>query len=1760
MQDKVEDTPGASVPTDQEGSKLPKHMDATSKYLVETLKLSPGTECTILVWFCHLSNALEKRDKTHDIRFGRLVKQNFRLQFKCFEVVGSWHQGQRRLLDRSLGRSIQARARTCTSLIRVSPSIVAFGDCNIGEQKSMSTTITNLSDLPAKVEARVTSKILTCIPFEPTIIQPNQSIDLRIEIIPRKSNVSYNRRIEIVNLNNSNGGSYIEVKASNMDPHNVIYHSLFYKLDLRTKSAYMSIDQAATDKQFMTLFSLKNITKNVLSLKIESSNEQILSLYTLPTIKSEFRSCLNLSALGEESELHTSTGENGFPRFSTIQEMVAYASKKLGIEHAISKANGLSANIGSKDEKTVLPKSRLSRRHSHSYELNHVLDRPNLIFSTSDSLESCNTSGVGTTNALETLVELCTLFQEFPKESSSLPMRKQLEMIKMVEQRDTKLQHLIDSNQIVPLISINNSIHVKPRGQCPVVAILKPQCREGSSDGEIFRIERQNLIIRLPKILDHVSVKNNGEQEGQFNLTRNVLVKARVCESLMSINQKNINFGKITVSTTSSRSVVLQNSSMIPLMYKIVKTGSIASNFLKITEGQMGIVKSFGTRDIRFDFHPALAGHFEERLEIVNLQNPKNPLFITVKAKVVKSETFALPHGDKTLAFGDCTVGRFAMTNKISIRNTTKKRRSFVVQPDVILEESDRLVDLDFEFLLDNSVASGMTTQEKQKLEEELEKYEHKLRIARTKNKAEKIEKLELKIFKAKSLLNGELDGASPTIGTVKAIVPPSPLHAFSDGTHSEESSKLEDKAMNLLRFDIDAESTVKIISRVKPTLLQKSDTSLENYGMTGKIYFFEAKNKDVIKGIAYTLQVSTFSSTESLNPQEAVSTPSVDWDLSKHISTIKLHEPTANNIKVDMNCLEGKYSDVDASGDNVMVLKITGEQESKGTATWILGITNTQSKSLRLKLQWDTFVEGLVVFGIRLNVSGAQPLPHQLPMVFSIDSKKEFRIRLSCDVNHAYQLCNGAKSNRKNPANLYLNTTFLAASSDIVGHVTLTSVSASALPIIIPLALENDTFTEFSVTPNEIDIGEQAIGSITELKFWIRNSSARKLHLLFDRVEKNPNSLSCFNAGAYSPNTFKTISESFIVEPKSEMEISVRHQIRCPGRQVDEFKIRSASHQDKCDSVSVSTCGIRPLYVFVPRLDPNATGQLAVLDFGACYVPADTQYDSHVKELYAKVEKLSIVNIYSYSLSVSAKSNLVNQCYVFKDSGLKEDVIRTILPPGSSIDLFVALRPKLSRDALNTGDCREIAGGIRITVHMPQAFDRMGQEDQDSDAYALNDELATFTVKFQAIAGTSIASIDKKSIDLGLYDGNITIPYIFKGEFSVTNQSNMLPLEFKAKMKAQCQTFDGIKYELVPSQDSSTIIPAMKSQTVQILCTVFRFGYFKAIIEVENLTCRSKAYSVVVSVFVGNGSIKLKSIGPDSILHPTNSICEEIYFDCTGLLPQITGINGAKDWWVFSSRIDEEDTHFATFRCISVENISHTNLRLRLRSSRRLAYVNQLGSNVEFPREMEPSAVNSYSERDIRFFGTAFTLPSGSSMMLKIGLPNFGIVSHDSFVKQNAQEAMNYNGLLAFEQLTNDEEGNIVKLVPFGGTHAVPQLEFENDTINLGTLGYGCSSQSVEFSVILSNVARITSKFRFCDLPRGMSIRSVQGAKPVPFTTDCSMIKGTLMQMAADVDCKKVNQIDCGSFWMIESSEKATIVFDFSVSPEVSILYAVYY
>ena len=176
-----------------------------------------------------------------------------------------------------------------------------------------------------------------------------------------------------------------------------------------------------------------------------------------------------------------------------------------------------------------------------------------------------------------------------------------------------------------------------------------------SAEGQEQELELTNYLklieLRLLSV-DSEDAERLREQGGLVGLARHtvkeplkprqLVMRAKVFRSEMSLEQWSINFGRMDVGDMSTRSATLVNRSEVPCIYSISKSGSISSGFLRISNDHKGYIGPKSSRTIDFIFKPTLSGVFDEVVQINNVLDGRNVQSITVRAKVTKPESFLL--------------------------------------------------------------------------------------------------------------------------------------------------------------------------------------------------------------------------------------------------------------------------------------------------------------------------------------------------------------------------------------------------------------------------------------------------------------------------------------------------------------------------------------------------------------------------------------------------------------------------------------------------------------------------------------------------------------------------------------------------------------------------------------------------------------------------------------------------------------------------------------------------------------------------------------------------------------------------------------------------------------------------------------------------------------------------------------------------------------------------------------------------------------
>ena len=143
----LRDDAGEGPLTDHEnehgGGEQGGHANSSRMRRIEEISIAPGRERAVYVCYCPAATTKDP------LQAARLTRRLFRIDLSAHS--SKW---QRELH----ARCVQCRARVCTSLLEVKPTVYNLGDCDIQTHKVATSVVRNLSDLPAIIRISMKSK------------------------------------------------------------------------------------------------------------------------------------------------------------------------------------------------------------------------------------------------------------------------------------------------------------------------------------------------------------------------------------------------------------------------------------------------------------------------------------------------------------------------------------------------------------------------------------------------------------------------------------------------------------------------------------------------------------------------------------------------------------------------------------------------------------------------------------------------------------------------------------------------------------------------------------------------------------------------------------------------------------------------------------------------------------------------------------------------------------------------------------------------------------------------------------------------------------------------------------------------------------------------------------------------------------------------------------------------------------------------------------------------------------------------------------------------------------------------------------------------------------------------------------------------------------------------------------------------------------------------------------------------------------------
>lgn len=236
---------------------------------LEELVLRPGGEYRVFV-----SYRPERVAWDADFSGGRLVEKTFRisLDYSRARLANMRSRGGRER------RTVVCHSRTCTSFIQISPKMIDLGEVQVGTRKSANISVTNRSELTARIDLRFVSKVLSMYRDE-VAIPALQTVELKVESFPRRVNETYRKQITVANLLNRQGDQIFEVRSRNVDKQRVSFHSLFYRILTPTGSNYVDFGDVNIHSTRMRTFTIENVSEKKLSLELSPAHPEDVTLF-----------------------------------------------------------------------------------------------------------------------------------------------------------------------------------------------------------------------------------------------------------------------------------------------------------------------------------------------------------------------------------------------------------------------------------------------------------------------------------------------------------------------------------------------------------------------------------------------------------------------------------------------------------------------------------------------------------------------------------------------------------------------------------------------------------------------------------------------------------------------------------------------------------------------------------------------------------------------------------------------------------------------------------------------------------------------------------------------------------------------------------------------------------------------------------------------------------------------------------------------------------------------------------------------------------------------------------------------------------------------------------------------------------------------------------------------------------------------------------------------------------------------------------------
>jgi hypothetical protein len=563
---------------------------------------------------------------------------------------------------------------------------------------------------------------------EDAILPPKQSKKVQFDYVPRIVSSEYRRLISIYNKYNPKNTLAVEIRAENNDAHQIILHSIFYKLYVRNTKPQLQVyyDRCLYNVPNVRILSIRNLYYKDLELELsqidgdEKNDMWVYQLHSkmvfgLSNTKGHAKNLeVSDSVQSKRTKVliedlkwgqpDTSNGRDMEKRkiLSRTYEDISKDKSSVMVEGSFELYKDDRAGVSAEPSResarldgAFLDSASLSNREGQVDPVDDIISNANKrlslfaesrfpfssLQSQQDSLGSSSESGDAfKREEIEKIRNLQLFYSEFEHTleqvsrgedksgddsgaSSSSSTRKPMASEISPETAKMLLRLLTSSKERQATIKI-------PVGKTIDFAVVLKPLSVGSAGTQEERDEElsvHTLLRSLELRLLSVDMRDAADElqkakqkrgtigddqqligeDSQLTIgedvllkPRSIIVKAKAYRSEMSLMQRNINFGPVSIGDAVTKSVTLTNKSAYPLIYSIAKSGSFASGFVLISSGRKGQIAALESRTIDFVFKPTLPGPMEETLRVENVLEPSNSQSIIIKARVRKPQTF----------------------------------------------------------------------------------------------------------------------------------------------------------------------------------------------------------------------------------------------------------------------------------------------------------------------------------------------------------------------------------------------------------------------------------------------------------------------------------------------------------------------------------------------------------------------------------------------------------------------------------------------------------------------------------------------------------------------------------------------------------------------------------------------------------------------------------------------------------------------------------------------------------------------------------------------------------------------------------------------------------------------------------------------------------------------------------------------------------------------------------------------------------------